>query len=176
MNRAHAIAEGILSTKQSFARYTAGFDDSNVTRQAPGLPNHVAWSLGHCALTMHRVAEYFDKQPPPATDFVAGHASGGGNSRQFAIESVSFGSKPVDSAKDYPALTRATEIYNAACERLAVVVKNASEAKLDEKILWAGVLELPLYLLAIRMVGHNGMHTGQIADLRRALGFKSIFA
>lgn len=31
-------------------------------------------------------------------------------------------------------------------------------------------------LPALRMMGHNGMHTGQIADLRRALGFKSIFA
>jgi hypothetical protein len=26
------------------------------------------------------------------------------------------------------------------------------------------------------MIFHNGAHTGQIADLRRALGFRSVFA
>jgi hypothetical protein len=27
-----------------------------------------------------------------------------------------------------------------------------------------------------RMVFHNGFHTGQIADMRRALGFKGVFS
>lgn len=175
MNRAHAIAEGILSTKQSFARYLAGFDDTTATRQAANLPNHAAWSLGHCALTMHRVAAHLDSQDLPASDFTTGHASGGGNARQFATESVAFGSKPVDSPADYPKLARAIEIYNAACDRLAAAVRNTSEARLDEVVPW-GPMQLPLYLLVIRMIGHNGMHTGQLADLRRALGFKSIFA
>jgi hypothetical protein len=175
MNRAEAIAEGILSTKQSFARYLVGFDDSNATRQAPGLPNHAIWSLGHCALTMHRVAANFDGLPLPDADFVVGHSSGGGNARQFATESVAFGSRPVDSPKDYPALARGIEIYNAACDRLAAAVKSVPDARLDDTVLW-GPMTLPLYLLALRMIGHNGMHTGQNADLRRSLGFKSVFS
>ncbi len=39
-----------------------------------------------------------------------------------------------------------------------------------------GKAEIPLSLMIPRMVFRNGMHTGQIADLRRALGFGSILS
>ena len=51
------IADAIGSTSVLLDRYLNGFDDTNHTRQAPNLPNHVAWVLGHLALTMHRAAE-----------------------------------------------------------------------------------------------------------------------
>jgi hypothetical protein len=37
-------------------------------------------------------------------------------------------------------------------------------------------MQMPVWALVSRMTFHNGFHTGQLADLRRALGFRSIFS
>lgn len=168
-----AVADGIASTKQLLARYVAGFDDQTATAQKPGLPNHVCWSLGHLALTMYRVAEKFDGRPAPASDIEMGPRSGSPGA--FASESVSFGSAPAADPAGYPSLARSIEIYSAACDRLASAVRSASDEKFAEPTPW-GNTHISLGLLAARMIFHNGMHTGQIADLRRAMGFKSIFS
>ena len=164
------LAEAVLSTKHLLGRYLAGFDDQSRTAQAPGLPNHVAWNLGHLALTMHRVAERLDGQPVPESDI-----SPRPGAAAFFSESVAFGSSPSGAAGEYPSLARSVEIYNAACDRLAAAVRAAPESRLNEVVPW-GQGQSPLWSLVIRMVFHNGFHTGQIADLRRAMGFKSIFA
>ena len=183
MTRNDAIAEAILASKQLLGRYLPGFDDTNHTRQPPGLPNHVAWSLGHLALTMHRIAEKIDGGPIPTADFIIGDltkppadpARPSGDATRFHTETVSFASVPTDNPARYPRLARCIDIYNAACDRIAAAVRTAADARLDEVIPW-GNSQIPLYLAATRMLFHNGMHTGQISDLRRALGFKSIFA
>jgi len=173
-----AIAEGVLSTRQGMARYLAGFDDTNHTKQAPGLPNHVAWSLGHLALTMHRACQKIRTDHPlPASDSIeGGTTTGGGDPKRFATESVSFGSRPAPDPTQYPALARSIEIYSSACEAVAAVVRAVPDAELSTLVEWGGGMQLPKYLMALRMMTHNGMHVGQVADLRRALGFKSIFA
>ena len=51
MSGATELAEAIGSTRELLVRYLQGFDDANATAQAPGLPNHAAWTLGHLALT-----------------------------------------------------------------------------------------------------------------------------
>jgi hypothetical protein len=60
----------VVQSRDLLKRYLRGFDDSNSTLQAPGLPNHLAWTLGHLAINLHRTAERFDKQPLPASDFI----------------------------------------------------------------------------------------------------------
>lgn len=173
MDRRATIAESLTACKHLLGRYLAGFDDSSRTRQAPGLPNHVAWTLGHLAMTMHRVVEKLDGRSFPETDFVVGASRG--DTMRFGTESVAFGSSVIADGAAFPSMARCVAIYDAACDRLAGAVRAAPESKLDETAKW-GAGEGPLYLLALRMVFHNGVHTGQIADLRRALGFKSIFA
>jgi hypothetical protein len=173
MTRQEAIAEGILSCKPWLARYLVGFDESNHTRQAPGLPNHVAWCLGHLALTMHRVAEKLDGKPPSESDFIAGAARG--DKSRYATESVCFGSRPADDPAAYPAFARCREIYDRACDRLGAAVRAADDRTLDSNVRW-GIGDTPLWALAQRMLFHNGDHTGQIADLRRALGMKPIIS
>ncbi|MEX2218317.1 MAG: DinB family protein [Phycisphaerales bacterium] len=171
-----AIAESILATKALAARYFAGFTDETRTRQPPGLPNHLAWSLGHLALTMHRVAEKIDGAPPPEADFAPGHAAPSTPPPQrFHFEDISFGSTPVDDPARYPSLGRCTAIFDAAIDRFAATYRAATDARLDQTTPW-GAGTATLRSLGGRLVFHNGMHTGQLADLRRALGFKSIFA
>lgn len=171
------IAELLESNKILLGRYLKGFSDANHTAQAPGLPNHVAWCLGHLALTMHRAAEKLDPAPIPAADFIdtKGRSEHRGDARRFSTESVAFGSTPAGDAARYPSFARCQEIYNNAIDRLAAAVRGATDAQLDAVTAW-GPSETPIGLLCARMAFHNGMHTGQIADLRRALGIGSVFA
>ncbi len=172
MDRRETLAETVRSSETLLTRYLAGFNDETRVRQAPGMPNHVAWTLGHCALTMHRVAEMLDNLPLPADQFIRGDGAQGDATR-FDTESVAFASVPAPDADIYPLLHRATEIYQSACTRLADACLNSEDEHLDEPIPWhAGVL--PLYQLVLRVCFHNGTHAGQIIDLRRALDLDPI--
>jgi hypothetical protein len=172
MSTQSTLADAVLLSKTLLSRYLAGFTDENHTRQAPSLPNHVAWTLGHLSLTMQRVAEKLDGKPVPPSDF----APSGSPPTAFNPESVAFGSAPAQNASSYPSLARCTAIFNAACDRLAAATRAASDAQLHQTTKWGAGLDVTLESLVARMVFHNGTHTGQIADLRRALGFKSIFS
>ncbi len=172
MNRGEILARAIVDCQALFGRYLDGFDESNRTRQAPGLPNHVAWCLGHCALTMHRAAEKIDGRPLPATHFLLKATRG--DADHFGTESVSFASHPADEPAIYPRWTVCVAIFDAACARLAAAARRATDAKLDERTKW-GSTDVSLESLVWRMVFHNGTHCGQIIDLRRAIGLGSIF-
>ena len=166
------LAESIISSRDLLARFLEGFDDSNRTKQTRDLPGHVAWILGHCALTMHRVAEDCDGRPLPDSDFVTGDGRAGGAER-FDTESICFDSKPVDEPDRYPTMTRCRAIFESACDRLASTVREASDDALKKMVPWA-TGEIPLWKLALRIAFHNGTHTGQIIDLRRALGLDRV--
>ncbi|MBC8105069.1 MAG: DinB family protein [Anaerolineae bacterium] len=168
------LAEMVRQSRDLLHRYLRGFDHCNHTHQARSLPNHLAWTLGHLAITMHRTAERIDGQPLPATDFLTGDGRSG-DANHFDTESVSFGSKPIADSRMYPLWPRCVAICDAAVERLVRAIETADDAKLDLKTKW-GNTEVPLYTLAGRMVFHNSTHTGQIADLRRALGMGTILA
>jgi hypothetical protein len=170
------LADSVLATKVLLARYLVGFDEESRIRQAPNLPNHVAWNLGHLALTMHRIAEKIDGRALPEADISAVPPSGSSPTAFFA-ESVAFGSRPQDDVAAYPTLERSVQIYNNACDRLAGAVRATTTEDLQRVVPWGATgMQAPLWSLVARMIFHNGFHTGQIADLRRALGFKSIFA
>jgi hypothetical protein len=174
MTRAEALAESILQSRGLLTRYLAGFDDSNHTATVPGLPNHVAWILGHCALTMHRAAEKIDGRSRLDGSFIEGAASG--DARRFGTESVAFGSDPGQGSAVFPPLARCIEIFSDAADRLAGALRHASEDSLDELVPFFGGASLPRWSVAPRIVFHNGTHCGQIADMRRVLGMKPIFA
>lgn len=171
MSTQHVLAEAVRQSGALLRRYLRDFDDTNHTRQAPSLPNHVAWNLGHLALTMHRAAEKLDGRPLPGADFVEG---GAGDAARFGSESVAFGSTPRDDPAVYPAMARCAAIFDAAIERLAGAVEQASDAQLAATTRW-GAADTTIGALIPRMVFHNGTHNGQIADLRRALGLGSVF-
>ncbi|MEZ6234410.1 MAG: DinB family protein [Phycisphaerales bacterium] len=170
--RQQVLAHVVRQTVPLTTRFLVGFDESSSTRQAPGLPNHVSWSLGHLALTLHRAAEKFDGVPAPSEDFVVGALAAGDRTR-FATESVAFGSTPVDEAAHFPPVDRARAIFERAAERLAGVVERAADADLERQIAW-GTGTISLGDLVVRVAFHNGIHAGQITDLRRGLGMGRI--
>ncbi len=178
MVTSQALAEFVLSTGPLFTRYLEGFDDRNRTKQAPGLPNHVMWCLGHCALTMHRASELLESSHGvlPTSDFIAGDGTAGDPSR-FDTVSVSAGSVPVDNPRIYPRLRRGVEIFTIAMRRLAEAAYRIDGDPMDEErtVTWGGQ-PIPRGALVARMVFHNGTHCGQIVDLRRALALPPVLA
>ena len=174
MTKGETLAWMIDSSKPLATRYFAGFDDSNRTTQAPHLPNHFAWTLGHCAMTMHRVAERIDGRGLPGADLEPGvEFAPGSPPARFGTEGVAFGSQPVDDAGRYPVVARCVEIFEGASDRMAAAVRGASDERLDAEEPW-GAAKLSMATLIVRINSHNAMHTGQLVDLRRALGLPRV--
>jgi hypothetical protein len=170
--RGSALAESMRATKPFVTRFLAGFDESNRTKQVPNLPNHAAWCLGHLALTMNRFAERFDGISLPESDFLTADGTGG-NATQFDTESVSIGSKPVDNPAIYPSLARGQQVFEDAIDRISSALEAMSSEQLAEEQPW-GPGRSTVANLAARITFHNGMHAGQIADLRRSLGMPGV--
>ncbi len=175
---AEHIAGGIETLPEMIERYLVGFDDTNRAAQAPALPNHAIWTLGHLALYHHRAADRIsgltDFGPLPETDFVMGDAASGDSSR-FDSESVCFASTVSPDAALFPTLARGVEIHRSAVARLCDTVRTVGDELFTRQVRWGAVgTTTPASALAMRMVFHVGTHTGQIADLRRALGFPRI--
>lgn len=170
MTLQETLADAVLAGKGLSARFLPGFTEKNRTAQAEHLPNHLMWTLGHVSLYVHHAAGRIDGKPLPETDFGPDMGRGAG---RFADGAIGFGSTPVDDASRYPTLARGVAIFEAACDRLAAAVRGADDATLAKKIDWMGT-QIALAQLAIRVMFHVGVHTGQILDLRRALGMERV--
>ena len=171
MTRSQTLAAMIRESHSLFCRYLVGFDSTNCLSQVPHLPNHLTWTLGHLAITMYRAATKLDGVEPPQSVFIDGVV---GDSLRFGIESVAFGSRPKADPSIYPPFERSVQIFADAVDRVTSAFERADDATLEKQIAWGKTLT-PAWTLAARMTFHNGTHCGQIADLRRALGMKSIF-
>ena len=158
MSLSIALADAISATEGLLTRYLDGFNDRNAVSQVPNLPNHVAWSVGHLALTMHRAAE---------------RISGKTHELGYAPEPFAFGSQPTASARDYPPLQELVQRFHKSITLLADAVRNTSDEGLKRSVPW-GATTTSVRDLAMRMVFHNGTHAGQIVDLRRALGMPQV--
>ncbi|MBS0190598.1 MAG: DinB family protein [Phycisphaerales bacterium] len=173
MKSQEMVAQSVRHSRDLLSRYLVGFDDSNYTATAAGLPNHVGWCLGHLALTNNRFCGWLPRGRAelPAGDFVEGGASG--DSERFGTESVSFGSDPRGGAV-FPRYERCVRVFTDSVERLAGAIEGLSEEELVRPVAMFRGVESPPYLMAARAVYHVGIHNGQIADLRRALGMKGV--
>ncbi|MBX3388230.1 MAG: DinB family protein [Phycisphaeraceae bacterium] len=170
------VASSVRHSKDLLKRYLVKFDDSNHTRTAPGCPNHLAWCLGHLALTASRFAEWLPRGNQnggalPVSDFIVDAKSGDEN--RFGTESICFGSDPNSPGVVFPTFARCVQIFEAATERLAAGVEQLSDAELVAPVPMFGGKMTPPYLLAARAIYHVGIHNGQIAYLRREIGLGS---
>ncbi|MBL1216336.1 MAG: hypothetical protein D8M59_02455 [Planctomycetes bacterium] len=173
ISQQETLARAVESSQPLLTRYLAGFNDDNRTRQAPGLPNHAGWTLGHCALTMYRLAEnHLHGHPLPDCDFITGDGTAGDAGR-FDTESVCYGSTPVDRPEMYPTMERGRAVFDGACAALAAAVRAADDATLAAEMEWHGT-SYPTWSLVLRVCFHNGTHAGQLTDLRRGLGMDNI--
>src|SRR4051812_30778068 len=135
MTRQEILSNGVIESRDLLRRYFKGFDDTNHTKQATNLPNHAAWTLGHLALILNRVAEKLDGQPLPPESFLKGDGAAGSRQR-FDTESIAFNSQPINDASRYPTWPRCVEIFGAAIDRMAQAVRRATDQQLDAPTRW----------------------------------------
>ncbi|MDG1899915.1 MAG: DinB family protein [Phycisphaerales bacterium] len=172
MSGPDSLARAIEATEGLLLRFVADVDDDMRAVQSPGLPNHFIWVLGHCSMTMNRLASLIDGTPLPDSDFFDGDGVRSDAGR-FDAELVRFDSTPRGVAEDYPTMDRGRAVYAAACRRLAAVVRALDESELESTLDWHGA---PVRIddLVVRVGFHNGAHAGQVLDLRRVLGMPRI--
>ncbi|MBX3364308.1 MAG: DinB family protein [Phycisphaeraceae bacterium] len=172
------LAEAVTGSRMLLERYLPGFDESNRTTQAPNLPNHLIWTLGHLALTMERCAGRVKGSDVPKPLSEGSWVTGKGRSgdiMRFDTESVAFKSTPLDEPSLYPSLARGREIFGEAIDALSDAVRQASDAALMRSTKW-GTQPIRVCDMVMRMVFHNGVHAGQITDLRRALRMPQVLS
>jgi len=157
-NTANALADGVMQSIDLLKRYLPGFDDSNALKQAPHLPNHVTWCLGHLAITMHRISERIAQRELPL---------------EWNPEAFAFGSTPSTDPKANPTFAEVQLRFETATQLLAKTLRELNDADLERTIPW-GAGQTTVRDAALRMVFHNGTHCGQIVDLRRALGMPRV--
>ncbi len=162
------LADFVTTSLELFVRFLPGFTEENRTAQAPHLPNHAAWTLGHLALYMNRAAQHAADAAFPESDFLTGDARQG-DAQRYDTESVAFGSKPVDEPALYPSLARGRAILDNAARNLAEAIRSLPDDELRKRRAQWGQRELTVPQLVMRIATHNGNHAGQIIDLRRAL-------
>ncbi|MSR29167.1 MAG: DinB family protein [Phycisphaerales bacterium] len=169
-------ARMIVESAPLLLRFLAGFDDGTRAAQVASLPNHPIWTLGHCAFTMARFAQLIGAPAPRASDFQPGCWSASSNliePQWFFIEEIAKDSTPSPHANHYPTLARGRESFQNATADLAATLSQTTTERLAGTIDWGGNQQ-EIASLVIRIAVHNGMHAGQLADLRRALGFARI--
>ena len=156
-------------------RFLRGFDEGNRALQRPGMPNHPIWILGHTAFTMARFGHLIGGPVPNQKDFVPEDGSDGAqdSSIRFRADDVMKDSMPVSDPDFYPSLARGQEIFSRAVEELACILESLSADRLKDTVLWNGD-PLRIDALAIRLCFHNGLHAGQLTDLRRGAGFDRV--
>jgi len=163
--RASILSAALEGAYPLFTRYLAGFGDSTRTRQASGLPNHAAWTLGHLAMYHHQAADRLlgldEGRRLPATDFAVpggdggdggggggggvhrleagatgGGGGGGGVPESFDPATVCNGSTPIDDPLIYPAWSRCRAIHDAAWARLVETVRAGDDGSFDRPVNW----------------------------------------
>lgn len=170
------LAQMIRASAPLLDRFVRGFDEASHTAATAGLPNHPIWILGHCAFTMARFGQLIGGDAPDAADF-----SGDPHEplrddqivNRYCTADIKKDSTPCSDASRYPSLARGREIFAQAAENLARTLEALPATRLAQTIPWNDGPQR-IDALAMRLCFHNGMHAGQLTDLRRVLGFERI--
>ncbi len=174
------LALAVRSSAPLLLRFLAGFDETNRTAQASGCPNHPVWILGHCAFTLARLADLIGGTTSAvsddfddAQDSVGAGGDAVGDAARFRVSDVAKDSTPSRDPARYPSLARSCAIFNNAIETLARTIECTNSPRLLESIDW-NESAIRIDVLILRICFHNGMHAGQLTDLRRGLGFAPV--
>jgi len=119
--------------------------------------NHALWILGHLANADEYFVAELTKKPMPKFEKTKGL--------------FFMGSKPGPNAKDYPSLSELKNYLASARESLVGYFKSLSPAQLVAPLPDDWKTFAPTYgELMFSIAWHEGMHTGQLTTIRKALG------
>lgn len=96
-----------------------------------------------------------------------------GHPLQYRTQDIRKGSEPGAEASRFPTLARGELIFRSAASHLAEFVEQQSPAALGANVAWSDGPQR-VDALVMRLCFHNGMHAGQLTDLRRVLGMARV--
>lgn len=139
----------------------AGLTPEQAVAQPGGLVNHVCWAIGHLAVTSNVVMMEL-----------------GGEMRFPEEWAPRFfpGTAITASVDDYPALDRMMEELESVHARLSAHLPTLSAEALaapPQMELVQRRFQQVGQFAAYAMTAHEGVHLGQIADVRRAIGLEN---
>ncbi len=160
---ANLILENGLSTMAFARQNTMGFledipEDKVCFQVCPGA-NHAMWVLGHLATT----DDHF-------LSSVGGKESRCGEKYKALF---GMGSTPTGSPSDYPPIDEIKEIVHERREALAAWFGSMSEEQLAQPLSGdAAFFAANHGALMSTIAWHEGLHSGQLTMIRKALGIK----
>ncbi len=126
---------------------------------------HVAWQVGHLAWAQHRLV--FTRVVGETTD------SDSLLPAEYA-DLFGKGSSPRPGADDYPDVTQLRSVFNAVHSRVLVVAPTLADSLLNERIDPPHPAFSTRYEALLWSARHELIHAGQIAMIRRGLGYPSL--
>lgn len=143
-------------------KFAEGITDEQLTTRSSPNSNHAAWILGHLAY---------------ANDSFCVKLSGQESVLPKNYESLfGMGSTPTDDAADYPSKAELLEALNKSHEFVVGWFKSLSDEQLASPLPEGMEMFGPNFAsLASTMVWHDGLHQGQLIEVRRALGLPRAF-
>ncbi len=160
--RDRAIAQ-LKFARGTLEKFSKGFADNQVTAQAPGIPNHLLWTLGHLAATSSWIKTLIDGRS---------HIAPANYETLFGM-----GSKPVDDPSAYPAFADVRKVFDEAHNAIVAVASSMTDEELSTPpTADSGNFVTDKMDALFKCAWHEGWHLGQLADLRRALGLPSALA
>jgi hypothetical protein len=135
------------------------FVDGHQVSQAPGIPNHALWTLGHLAVTngwMHSLLTGTPSLVPSSYDAM-----------------FNMGTTPHQDAASYPSFDEVKKFYDESFEQILGVIRTMNDEQLFTPTVTDshGFVTSKIDTLA-KTAWHEGWHIGQLVDLRRALGIE----
>lgn len=132
------------------------FADGNTTTQAPGVPNHALWTVGHLAVTNAWMYSLLtgEKSSVPATYDAM----------------FNMGTIPHQDASQYPSFDEVKKVYDESFEQIASIFRSMNDAELFKPCVQdsQGFVTSKMDVMS-KTAWHEGWHIGQLVDLRRAL-------
>lgn len=125
--------------------------------------NHPAWIIGHLANTADSLAAWFGAEPAIGDDLK---------------KSLGLGSKPSANRTDYAVKEELLQLLRKAHERIYQLISDAKESRLDDPTPFPRLAEgLPTIREALHfiLIGHVGVHLGQLSTWRRMIGLPPLF-
>jgi len=139
----------------------AGFPEAKAAFQPAPTDNHLAWSIGHMAMT---------------NAWFTGLATGKKAHFPESYESLfGYKSTPKADPKLYPPMSELMKHHREAFEGLIKAIEtSADDAMTRPCVEDSGGFAKDMQDVADRAVWHEGWHSGQISSLRRALALAPV--
>ena len=157
------LIENSTGNVKMLARFVADIPDDKMCVQFPNLPNHAAWTLGHLTQSRINISNMIGKPAElPAPDWSARFGRG---------------SAPVSDPAAYPAKGEMLVILQKTHDHLIGALATIDPALLNvphDRAFFLPLFPTKAHLVATVLTTHDGIHIGQLADFRRALGLPTV--